>query len=131
MHFQNKTKEEKFFLEVVCKINSGKVSETENMSSSTVTEKHKESMNEQLEKLHSELQGMKSKLTALNIRSAMLNIDLVSLHDPKIDQRLKEEREICNQCFQNCEERSKQQPTKSDIKNNIEKVQLVVKESEE
>lgn len=84
-------------------------------------------MNEKLEKLQNELQGMKTKLMDLNLRSAMLNIDLVSLHSPNTEKRLAEENNICNQCFKNCEERL----NKDNIKKNISLIKLVVKETEE
>ena len=84
-------------------------------------------MNEELEKLQNELHGMKTKLMDLNLRSAMLNIDLVSLHNPSTEKRLTEENDICYQCFKNCEERL----NKDNVKNEIKSIKLVVKEAEE
>ena len=84
-------------------------------------------MNDNLEKLQNELQGMKAKLMDLNLRSAMLNIDLVSLHNPSTEKRLKEEHDICNQCFKNCEDRS----IKDDMRKEINSLKLVVKDTEE
>ena len=84
-------------------------------------------MNEKLEKLQDELQGMKTKLMDLNLRSAMLNIDLVSLHNPSTEKRLAEENDICNQCFKNCEDRL----FKDNVKKEINSIKLVVKETEE
>ena len=84
-------------------------------------------MNEKLEKLQNELQRMKARLMDLNLRSATLNIDLVSLHNPSTEKRLKEENEICDQCFKNCEDRL----NKDEIKKEINSIKLVIKETEE
>jgi len=93
--------------------------------------------NEQLDILQNELEEMKAKLMLLNVKSAILNINFVSIHDPKMKKKITKDAKICNKCFEKCEQRSKDneqqiQPEYDQEYNGMAaKIKLIIKDPEE
>ena len=94
-------------------------------------------INDQLDILQSELQEIKAKLMILNVKSAILNINLVSFHDPKVERKMREDANICNACLDKCEQRLKddkqhiQYTNEAKYNETTRKIKLIVKNPEE
>ena len=92
--------------------------------------KKEDTMIDQLDELENQLNKIKTAVMSLNIRSAKLNIDLVSVHDPGQEKKLMEDTKICNDCSKKCHQRTNDETIFENDKQSM-KINLVVKNKEE
>ena len=88
-----------------------------------------QSNTEQLECIDSILRKLKGNIQDLNYKAAQLTIQLTSLYDPEMTERMNKNKELVKSCAEKCKSRINQQ--ESDDKNDSTKINIVVSKAEE
>ena len=68
----------------------------------------KQNINEQLNNLSNELTKMKTTIRDMNLRASMLDIDIVSLQNPRLEVHRKEGQVTSENIYKRCERRAQQ-----------------------